>query len=211
MTKRVNSIVAASLNNGIGKNGDLPWRLAKEMKHFAKITSMTTDPAMQNAIVMGRKTWQSIPAKRRPLANRLNVVLSKTMKLDELKPGESKSDESKPDGSKPVESKPVESNAPHHVFGDLLEAIDFLNKQPQIESIFVIGGEQVYRAVLEQNLCDRVYLTRILREFDCDAYYPSLDTNVFSLVQTDEVPAGVQEENGLQYEYLVYERKIVEV
>lgn len=182
----MNSIVAASLNNGIGKNGDLPWRLAKEMKQFAKITSMTADPAMQNAIVMGRKTWQSIPAKRRPLANRLNVVLSKTM-------------------------QPDESPAPHHVFGDLLEAIDFLNKQPQIESIFVIGGEQVYRAILKQNLCDRVYLTRILREFDCDAYHPTLDANVFSLVQTDEVPLGVQEENGLQYEYQVYERKIVEV
>lgn len=186
MNKRVNSIVAVSLNNGIGKNGDLPWRLPKEMKYFAKITSMTANPAMQNAIVMGRKTWQSIPEKRRPLANRLNVVLSKTLKPDD------------------------EAKAPHHVFGDLLEAIDFLNKQPQIESIFVIGGEQVYRSILKRNLCDRVYLTRILKEFDCDAYYPSLDTNAFSLVQTDEVPVGVQEENGLQYEYLVYERTLVE-
>ena len=187
MNKRVNSIVAVSLNNGIGKNGDLPWRLPKEMKHFAKITSMTANPAMQNAIVMGRKTWLSIPEKRRPLANRLNVVLSKTLTLDD-----------------------ATKAAPHHVFGDLLEAIDFLNKQPQIESIFVIGGEQVYRSILDLNLCDRVYLTRILKEFDCDAYYPSLDANTFSVVQTDEVPVGVQEENGLKYEYLVYERALVE-
>ena len=186
MSKPVNSIVAVSLNNGIGKNGDLPWRLAKEMKQFAKITSMTANPAMQNAIVMGRKTWLSIPEKRRPLANRLNVVLSKTLRSDQ-------------------ESKP-----PHLVFGDLLEAIDFLNKQPQIESIFVIGGEQVYRSVLDLNLCDRVYLTRVLKEFDCDAHYPPLDASRFSLVQTDEVPVGIQEENGLQYEYLVYERTIVE-
>ena len=183
----MNSIVAVSLNNGIGKNGDLPWRLAKEMKQFAKITSMTANPAMQNAIVMGRKTWLSIPEKRRPLANRLNVVLSKTLQSDD------------------------ELKAPHHVFGDLVEAIDFLNKQPQIESIFVIGGERVYRSILELNLCDRVYLTRVLKEFDCDAYYPQLDTSRFSLVQSDEVPAGVQEENGLQYECQVYERTLVEI
>lgn len=185
--KKINSIVACSLNNGIGKNGDLPWRLMKEMKHFAKITATTSNPEMQNAIVMGRKTWQSIPVKRRPLANRMNVVLSKTMKVDDSE------------------------SSPHHVFDDLIAAIDFLNKQEQIERIFVIGGEQVYRAALELKLVDRIYLTRILKEFDCDAYYPRLDENEFHLIQTDEIPIGIQEENELKYEYLIYERKLVEV
>lgn len=190
MKKRINSIVACSLNNGIGKNGDLPWRIAKEMKQFAKITTTTLNPAAQNAIIMGRKTWQSIPLKRRPLANRINIVLSKTMKLNQLNAEEPK---------------------PHFIFSDLLEAIDFANKQEQIESIFVIGGEQVYKSSLELRLCDRIYLTRILSDFNCDAYFPKLDEQEFSLIQTDEVPIGVQEENGLKYEYLIYERKLVEV
>lgn len=188
MNKKVNSIVACSLNNGIGKNGDLPWRLTKEMKHFSKITTTTSDPSKQNAIVMGRKTWLSIPARRRPLVNRMNIVLSRTMKLDS-----------------------ASSNQPHSIFGNLKEAIDFLNKQEQIEQIFVIGGEQVYKSVLDSKLCDRIYLTRILKDVDCDAYFPVIDQNEFNRIQTDEVAVGVQEENGLEYEYLVYERKLVEV
>ena len=47
------------------------------MKYFKELTSRTTDPAKQNAVVMGRKTWESIPAKFRPLAGRINVVLSR--------------------------------------------------------------------------------------------------------------------------------------
>jgi hypothetical protein len=47
------------------------------MKYFKELTSRTSDPTKQNAVVMGRKTWESIPAKFRPLAGRINVVLSR--------------------------------------------------------------------------------------------------------------------------------------
>lgn len=188
MGMKINSIVACSLNNGIGKNGDLPWRLAKEMKNFSKITKTTSNPEKQNAIIMGRKTWQSIPIKRRPLIDRLNIVLSKTLKIET-----------------------DEKSNPHHIFGDLVEAIDFLKKQEQIERIFIIGGEKVYKLALDLKLVDRIYLTRILKEFDCDAYHPKLDENEYDLIKTDEVPMGIQEENDLKYEYLIYERRMTEI
>jgi dihydrofolate reductase len=66
-------VVAADANLGIGKNGTLPWKLKEDMKHFRELT--TGDG--QNAVVMGRKTWESIPEKFRPLPNRHNVVLTK--------------------------------------------------------------------------------------------------------------------------------------
>ena len=68
-------IVAATRTNGIGKGSVLPWRLPLEMAYFARVTKMA--PVGQtNVVIMGRKTWESIPKKRRPLVDRMNVVLT---------------------------------------------------------------------------------------------------------------------------------------
>nr|GAT44172.1 predicted protein [Mycena chlorophos] len=73
---RLTLIVAATKANGIGQNGQLPWRLPKEMAYFARAT--TNAPAdSSNAVVMGRNTWESIPTKFRPLKSRHNVVVSR--------------------------------------------------------------------------------------------------------------------------------------
>ena len=73
----LNLIVAACEGLGIGLNGSLPWKLKGEMKYFARMTKTTRDPDKTNAVVMGRKTWESIPEKFRPLSGRLNVVISR--------------------------------------------------------------------------------------------------------------------------------------
>ncbi len=75
-------VVAATANTlGIGKEGKLPWNLPEDMAHFKKITTTTTSASSSsnavNAVIMGRKTWQSIPERFRPLRDRLNVVLSR--------------------------------------------------------------------------------------------------------------------------------------
>lgn len=72
---RLTIIVAATLNNGIGQNGRLPWRLSKEMQYFARVTSNAPEGSV-NAVLMGRNTWESIPKKSRPLPKRINVVVS---------------------------------------------------------------------------------------------------------------------------------------
>ena len=69
-------IAAACEGLGIGKNGDLPWRLKEEMKYFTRMTKAAA-PGRKNAVVMGRKTYESIPPKHRPLNDRVNVVLTK--------------------------------------------------------------------------------------------------------------------------------------
>ncbi|KZT61019.1 hypothetical protein CALCODRAFT_514961 [Calocera cornea HHB12733] len=71
-------IVAATRTNGIGlaRTNGLPWRLPKEMAYFARVTSAAPEGKM-NAVVMGRNTWESIPERFRPLKGRWNVVLSR--------------------------------------------------------------------------------------------------------------------------------------
>jgi dihydrofolate reductase len=82
----LNIIVAAEESTrGIGINGNLPWRLPKDMAVFQKLTSQFREPHTKtecpiNVVIMGRKTWQSIPKKFKPLKNRLNLVLSRNMK-----------------------------------------------------------------------------------------------------------------------------------
>ena len=70
-------VVAADLDWGIGKAGGLPWpKLRGDLQHFKRITS-TASEGQRNAIVMGRKTWDSKEVAGKPLPNRLNVVVSR--------------------------------------------------------------------------------------------------------------------------------------
>lgn len=62
-------VAAVDKNRGIGKNNTLPWHLSADLKHFARVTKGGT-------VIMGRKTWESLPEKYRPLKERKNVVLS---------------------------------------------------------------------------------------------------------------------------------------
>jgi dihydrofolate reductase len=74
--KPVNVVVACDENWGIGKDGTIAWSIPADMKHFASVTSSSSEPGLRNAVIMGKKTWSSIPAKFRPLKDRLNVVLT---------------------------------------------------------------------------------------------------------------------------------------
>ena len=79
--------IIAALDNkfGIGRKNGLPWKmLKKDMLHFKNITTKTKNENMKNAVVMGRNTWLSIPQKFRPLPNRLNIIISRTMKDVEI-------------------------------------------------------------------------------------------------------------------------------
>lgn len=77
--KPMNLIAAVDANYGIGKSNDLPWRLPKEYAHFVRETTRTKHPDRVNAVIMGRRCWESIPEKFRPLRNRVNVILSRSM------------------------------------------------------------------------------------------------------------------------------------
>ena len=67
------AVVAVDEHRGIGKDGDLPWRIPADMAHFKSLTIGTGS----NAVIMGRTTWESIPERFRPLKDRRNIVLSR--------------------------------------------------------------------------------------------------------------------------------------
>ncbi len=142
-------IVAVDSQFGIGKNGLLPWHLPSDLKYFKKITTQATSPAKTNAVIMGRKTWESIPPAFRPLSGRLNIVISRQAQLI----------------------------VPEGVFHakSLEEALSFLqNKKNNVGEIFVIGGAQIFQQALEHPSCQKIYLTCIEKEFSCDTFFPDV-------------------------------------
>lgn len=142
-----NIIVAVEKNMGIGNEGKLPWRLPADMKFFKEQTTKTKDPAKRNAVIMGRKTWESIPDKFRPLPDRINIVLSKTPGL----------------------------TLPKNVLqaASLDEALQLCAARPnEIEEAYIIGGAQVFKEAINHADCLKIYMTQILKDFSCDVFFP---------------------------------------
>jgi dihydrofolate reductase len=192
-------IVAATQALGIGANGGLPWRLREELAYFTRVTRRTTITATrQNAVIMGRTTWESLPPAYRPLPGRINVVMSRREKLDGGGGG---------------------GGGGAYLAGSMDEAlsiIDSIGDGPG-NKLFVIGGAQVYATALAHARTTNILFTNVLTEFDCDTFFP-LDIrdpangwvkksyDELSALAGEEVPAGVQEENGVRYEFELYQK-----
>ncbi|XBW35949.1 hypothetical protein QEN19_001522 [Hanseniaspora menglaensis] len=125
---------------GIGFQGKLPWRLKKEMKYFKDVTTITNDKNKKNAVVMGRKTWLSIPSKFRPLPDRLNVILSRSNPEWEI-------------GTKEGEENVVMANSIESALQRLDTDFD------DIERIYIIGGGEVYNSSYQY--CSHLLVTEI--------------------------------------------------
>ncbi|GJW89785.1 bifunctional dihydrofolate reductase-thymidylate synthase 1-like protein, partial [Tanacetum coccineum] len=141
-------VVAATRAMGIGKDGKLPWRLPSDLKFFKDVTMSTTDPAKKNAIIMGRKTWESIPLEHRPLTGRLNVVLTRSGSFD------------------------IATAENVLICGSMTSALELLASSPyclSIERVFVIGGGQILRDSLNAPGCDAIHITEIETDINFEA------------------------------------------
>ena len=137
---KVSLIVAAAKNGVIGKNNNLIWHLPKDMRFFKETT-------LNHHVIMGRKNFESIPHKYRPLPNRTNIVITRQTNY-------------KADGSVVVNS---------------VEAALEIAKENGDKEPFIIGGGQIYKLALEANLVDRIYLTKVHHTFDGDTFFPELN------------------------------------
>jgi dihydrofolate reductase len=131
-------VVAMSQNRVIGIDNGLPWRLPADMKWFVEVT-------MGKPVIMGRKTYDSIPARFRPLRGRHNIVV--TRNRDYVAPGAT-------------------------VVYSIEEALDVAAARKPAE-IIIGGGAVLYEALLPQ--AGRLYLTLIDAEVEGDAFFPPLD------------------------------------
>ncbi len=134
----ISIIVAVSENNVIGKDNTLIWHLPADMKYFKEKTS-------GHCVITGRKNYESIPEKYRPLPNRINIVI--TRQENYIAPGAI-------------------------IVNSLEESINRAKENGNNE-IFIIGGAEIYKQSI--HLADKLYVTQIHHSFDGDAYFPEID------------------------------------
>ncbi|KAL3682689.1 hypothetical protein R1sor_000711 [Riccia sorocarpa] len=182
MPMRSYQIVVAALRNlGIGKDGQLPWKLPADMRFFADVTKQTRSSSKRNAVVMGRLTWDSLPVKFRPLKGRLNVILSRTLKEEGL-------------GDSTLVCRSVDS---------ALTLLANPQYASDIETVFIIGGGEILRETMSAPLCDAIHWTEVAADVECDTFCPPVDKSIF----TPWYASTPAVENNLRYSWITYVRR----
>ena len=181
----LNVVVALDDCNGIGRDNTIPWHIKNDLKFFRYITSKKVDQDKQNAVIIGRKTYETFP---KPLPNRLNIVISSNSTLPNL-------------------------NYPNVIrVGTVNDALIQANENPNIENIFIAGGVSIYEEAMKTNLVKNVFVTRVKGDFKCTAVWSSFDVSNFK--RLDKIPEEYQQffdhsddnENTPAYHLEIYQR-----
>lgn len=134
-------IVAYDEDRVIGKDGQTPWKIPEDLKHFKATT-------LGNPIILGRKTFESIPEKFRPLPGRTNFVLSRSS---------------------------IKSSYERTFFmSDIETTIDLARHTDPDKTIWVIGGAEIYNLALEGGWVDRIVATEVKGRHEGDAFFPEI-------------------------------------
>lgn len=248
------AIVAASASTrGIGRAGELPWPMLREdMKHFARVTRGTTKSSSSNssssrsngkssgatangstinAVVMGRKTWESIPPQHRPLKGRTNVVLTRespenigiqtTSSLIGSNSNSNSNNNSNNDESADGPSDTVVLTA-----NSLADAWQKLASRDDLGEIFVIGGASIYEQAITHDYVQRIIYTRIDTPpgMEFDTFFPDVLENdeygIWKRLVDDETAEeednpgasspNTYTEQGMSYSFETYVKSNVE-
>ncbi|KAL6966487.1 hypothetical protein U1Q18_032267 [Sarracenia purpurea var. burkii] len=174
-------VVVATKDMDIGKDGQLHWKLLFDLKFFKEVTLTTLDPAKRNAVVMGRKTWESISLENRPLPGRLNVVLTRSANFD------------------------IATAENVVMGGSMVSVLELLTASPyclSIEKVFVIVGSQIFREAINALGCNAIHLTEIEASIECETFIPSVDTSLFQPWYSSLSLMG----NSIRYSFTTYVR-----
>ena len=136
----------------IGKDNALPWHIPAEFQHFKDTTKDST-------VIMGRKTYESLPEKFRPLPGRRNVVISRNFTTTD----------------------------DTDICSSIKEGID--KARTYNKPIFIIGGASLYLQSLEQDLVDKMYISYIKENYAGDSYFPNFNKEDWEVESRDEHPA----------------------
>ena len=165
------SLIAAVADNGvIGKDNDLIWSLPDDMSFFKASTS-------GRHVIMGRRNYESIPHKFRPLPGRPNIVMSRNSEYDS-------------GGAALVTS--------------LEDALEIARAAGESEA-FIIGGGQIYTMALDARVVDTMYITHVHGEPLGDAFFPEFDSTQWTLTVLDDHPADDRHE--FSFTICKYDRK----
>ena len=168
----ISAIVAVDKDWGIGFEGQLLEHLPPDMKYFKETT-------MGNVVIMGRKTWDSLPVK--PLQGRSNIILSRTLQRGSW----------------------IYDDKAHYIqFIPEITEHDLKAFQNSSAQFFVIGGGEIYKQLLPY--CDQVYVTKIFTDHEnVDTYFPNLDND--PMWQATDY-SDIKTFNNKQYQFITYKR-----
>jgi dihydrofolate reductase len=142
-------IFAVDKKNGFAKNGQIPWKCPQDLKFFSACTKSgyTATPKQVNAVLMGRKTWDSIPETRRPLKDRINFVLT---------------------------TKPLPLSSGAFAVNSFEHAEEMIaNVTPKIDNVHVIGGVEILKHYLPKYTAG--FIVKYPIDFDCDQKFEKLE------------------------------------
>ncbi|GAB4219586.1 MAG: dihydrofolate reductase [Candidatus Microgenomates bacterium] len=168
------SIIAAiGKNRELGKDNRLLWSLPSDMKRFKKLTE-------GHIVIMGRRTFESLPEKFRPLPKRVNIVVTSQNDLTIL--------------SRPRKDSKV------FLTSSLMEAIekanDLVKSQNLPDEIFIIGGASIYQQAID--LADKLYLTVIDKNYpEADVFFPDYEKKFKKILYNEK-----RQENGLSFQFV---------
>lgn len=189
-------IAAASRNHVIGLKGQLPWHIPKDLKFFH-------DTTIGKALIMGRKTFESLG---RPLPGRLNIVVTRQKNFQ---PSISTVGDPYETSFKVFDrainmQEVIEKTLSLVLCHSIKEALEFCRRGEVIQKygseVFITGGEEIYRQTL--SLVNRIYLTRIHKNFKGDAFYPEIPEDQFQEVSRKDMT-----ETPLAFSFIAYERQ----
>ena len=185
----ISLIAAVSENNVIGKNNTLPWHLPADMKYFR-------DTTMGHCVIMGRKNYDSIPLKFRPLDGRTNIVVTrqKSFQADGCIVVNSVEEALKKAKAPPP---PEGGNT-----GGALSGFPPSGGLRGASEVFIIGGADIYRQTI--GIADKVYYTKIHHTFEGDAFFPKIDSRKWKM--TSEKVVNPDEKNKFSFSFCVYEK-----
>ncbi|MFM9985202.1 MAG: dihydrofolate reductase [Flavobacteriales bacterium] len=161
-------IVAMGKNREIGRNNQLMWHLAEDMRFFKNTTS-------RHYVIMGRKNFESIPLKYRPLPDRVNIIVSRD---------------------------PEYMFEECYTCTSLEEAID-MGRYNGEDRIFIIGGGQIYKLAMEAGLVDEMFITNVNAEFpDADVFFPEFNESEW---EREHIQSGIEDStNEFNFEIYKY-------
>lgn len=158
------AIIAFDIKKGISKNGIIPWNIKEDLQHFFNKTKC-------NVVIMGRTTYFSIPENKRPLKNRLNIVLTR----------------------EPNKYKEIAELYKNVIITDdeniheniLLFPNKYNDTYPTLDKffkIFFIGGNEIYKKYIP--LCKTIWVTQLKEDYGCDLFF---DYNLENIINEEKV------------------------
>ena len=134
---KVNLIVAIDSNYGIGKNNKIPWDIREDSWFFQDTTKREYLPKAPNVVIYGKNTWLSFPENNRGLKDRINIIISSTLKEDEVKTQNT-------------------SKCEVHLNNNLSSAVQdtLKGKYGEVGKIFICGGKNIYHEAIKLKLVE---------------------------------------------------------